>query len=347
MTARFKDRLGSGLIEVLDRISRPGRRNSGNSRKQRLNALEFVANEASSALLAVTVGGLVLVLALVLVPPPFWSKLDKVFRVAYWGLFTAQVYKFERALQEKDEIRIQERSRPFFDLADDLRLRDHGEARYVRALESALSSATPAVRLGAAETGVALRPNDSLFWYHLGIERLRAGQGGPGIEALQKSFRFRPYSRQAASALIRAFEQTGNKDAILRVRAEYASGVLMVAGKRVALHVMYARPDGGIEGKLLRFDACSPIRLALRDGSDLQLKAVYFPPIDGLRASVDALAVQAIERLQHFRAVPEGGFVSEITPGDAFMAAPGIFFKGSPPESSVQMEFCMAGGGAL
>lgn len=337
--------IGSKLIDILDRISRPvGGRNSRGSRKLRLKALEVVSNLSLSALIALAGCGLVAIVALIFVPPPFWRQLDTVFRSGYWSLFNEKVNRFELALRSKDESQVQASSHMFFGLVGDLQMRDYGEAHYVRALEAALSSRAPAVRLRAAETGVALRPNDSLFWFHLGIERLQAGETDSGIEALQKSFRLRPYSRQIAAALIRAFEQRQNNNAILRVRTEYASGVSSVAGKMAPLHVNYIRPDGGIVGELQRVDACGPMDLALRSEPELQLNAIYFPQVDGLRVSVDVVTMRAIERLQKFRAIPGGGFVSEIAANDPFTTTPGIIFKASPQASSLQIEFCAADG---
>jgi hypothetical protein len=122
--------------------------------------------------------------------------------------------------------------------------------------------------------------------------------------------------------------------------------VAIFAGKRTVINVMYAHPDGVMERELQRFDACRPAQLALLRGKGLQLKAIIFPAIDGLRVSVDPVTKNAIDRVEHFK-TGSGGFVSEITPDDAFMATPGLFFKGTPPGQSVQMEFCVAGGGAL
>ncbi len=334
--------LGSKLIGILDRVSRPDSGLSrSSSRKPRLKAIELVANLLSSTLIAVTGCGFVAFTALIFVPPPFWSQLDTAFQTGYWSLFTEKVNRFEFALREKNEAQVQENSHMFFGLAGNLRPRDHGEAHYVRALEAALLSTTQAVRLKASETGIALRPNDSLFWYHLGIERLQAGLTGPGIEALQNAFRLRPYSRQTATALIRALESIRNDEAILRVRAEYVSGVSSVVGKMMPLHVVYSRSDGSIEGELQRFDACGPVSLALRSGSDLKLSAIYFPQVDGLRVSVDAVTMRAIERLQNFMATSSGELVSEIAANEPFMTTPGIIFMGSPQASSIQIEFCV------
>lgn len=337
--------VGSKLIDILDRVSRPvDRRNSRGSRKLRLKALEFASNLSLSALIALAGFGFVAIMGLIFVPPPFWGQLDSIFRTEYWTLFNAKIDRFELALRSKEEAQVQAGSHMFFGLAGDLQMRDYGEVRYLRALEAALSSSTPAVRLRAAETGVALRPNDSLFWFHLGIERLNAGKSASGIEALQKSFRLRPYSRQIAAALIRAFDQAQDSNAILRVRTEYASGVSSVAGKMAPLHVTYVRPDGGIVGELQRVDACGPVDLALRNEPELKLNAIYFPQVDGLRVSVDAVTMRAIERLQNFRTAPEGGFISEIPADAPFTTTPGIIFKGSPPSSSLQIKFCAADG---
>lgn len=336
---------GSKLFGILDLVSRPDRgRCSGSNRKPRLEALEFAAKLSSRFLVAVTGFGFVVIAALIFVPPPFWHELDITLRDVYWRLFTEKVKQFELALQANDQTQIQATSRMFFGLTGDLRPRDYGESYFIHALESALFSTDAEVRLSAAEAGSSLRPNDSLFLYHLGIERLRAGETGAGIEALKRSFQLRPHSRQAASALIRALEQTQDNSAILRVRSEYTSGVSSVVGKMTPLHVIYNRSDGAIVGELQRFDACRPIDLPLRGGPNLRLNAVYFPQVDRLRVSVDAVTTEAIERLQNFRTAPGGGLISEIAVGDAFMTTPGIIFKGNPQAFSLQMEFCADGG---
>ena len=338
MTVRFSEKLGSGLVRVLDRLSRPV--NLRSNRMQRLQMLKGVANLASISLFAVAMFGLILVFLLLFLPPSVWIKLDSACRDAYWFPFNSKVERFERALKEKDELRIKELSRSFFNLAGDLQQRDFGEKSYVRVLELALSSTTPEVRLRAAATAVDLRPNDSLFWYHLGIERMRTGQGEGGIEALQAAFKLRPFSFQVASALIHAFEQSGDEKAILRTREEYTTAVSMVVGKRAALTVMYVRPNGEMIGELVRFDSCVLSRLTLRNDPTLQFRGIIFPPVDRLYLSLDAAAVADIEQLQRFKVNSDGGFVTEIAEDDPLTMSPGIFFKGNRPES-VQLRFCM------
>lgn len=347
MTARFSGRgLGAALIGILDRISRPhNRRGSRVDRKKRLGAIEFIANELSTALFFLAAGGLALIMALVLVPSSAWDSFDEAVRTAYWRPFFAKIERFERALQGRDESRIETEARSFFELAREVRPRDHGEAGYLRALERALSAAPPAIRLRAAEVGVGVSPNDSFFWYRLGVERWTAGQVVPGTEALQKAFQLRPYSHQVFVALVRALEQTGNEDAIRRVRAEYVSGVESAAGKRAAVQVRYLQPDGVRKVDLLRLDACSPVRLALQDSGGALLKGILFPPVDGLHVSVNQEKSLIINKVQYFRAKPAGGFVSTIEPGDPFMATPALSVEGGS-EESMQIEFCVRSRGA-
>lgn len=343
MTARFNGRgPAAGLIGILDRISRPRSRNDEqpDHRRKRLAALEFVANELSLALFYAVAGGLVLIMALVLLPSSFWDGLDDALRTAYWRPFHSRIGSFQTVLQGGDKTKIEAEARLFFDLARDLRPRDHGEADYVRMLELAVSAGPPAVRLRAAELGVSLRPNDSFFWYRLGMERMQARPVVQGIEALQKAFRLRPYSRQIAAALISAFEQTGDEDAVRRVRTEYVSGIEAAAGKRAPIQLRYMQPDGVARIDLLRLDACSPVRLHLRDVNGAVLKDILFPPVDGLQVSVKQEKSFIFNKLSNFRAGPAGGFVSTIEPGDKFMATPALSVGGNP-EGFMQMEFCL------
>jgi hypothetical protein len=326
------------LVIFFDKISRPVRVN--NNRALRVLFIKDIFKYLSITFFSISFIGLLLALSLLILPPPVWNKFDTILRDIYWQSNSAKIDKF-RYLLKNDVLKAQEFSDSFFNLASDLQQYDYKESHYIDTLELALSSGSPKIRLRAAETGTVLRPNDSLFWFHLGTELLHKGQIEDGIKALQTAFRLRPFSSKVAKALIEALERIGNNDEKLKTKKDYINAVSMVVGNKASLTFMYVLPNGNPFGELRRIDSCVTYVFFQNADPNLRLEGIVFPPIDGLNVYIDKIT--KIKSFNGFAKISDNKFISEIKASEPFSSSPVIYFNNNSNNNteSLKLYFCL------